>query len=351
MNTPSVAWRLFRRRRRRLNLALQGGGAHGAYTWGVLDALAGCEALAFEGLSGSSAGAVNAVLYAEGWRRDGRAGARRALADFWLTLAARVPSEWMVRGEGEQIALSPAAHWMMRWLGQFSPEQINPTNRDALRELLAEQVDFAALRAHSPFKLFIAATQVSSGKLRLFRETELTLDALVASTCLPRLHHPVTIGGEAYWDGGYAANPAVFPLVADCDSADILLVLLNPLRRHESPQGVAAIDERTLELAFGAGLMREMAAIVQAGDVARGGWGRSWGFSGRLERRLNALRFHMIDTQDLASVQRGETRLIAHGPFLELLRDQGRERAQAWIAAHERDVGARTTVDLRRWFV
>ena len=329
-----------------LNLALQGGGAHGAFTWGVLDALLEDSRLQFEGLSGSSAGALNAVLFAEGWRRDGRDGARRALADFWSALGQQVPFEFLVKGQGENIGLSAASKMMLKWAGLFSPTQLNPLGHSALRDLLVQQIDFARLRKNSPFKLFVGATQANTGKLRVFRETELSIDVLLASTCLPRLHHAVTIDGEPYWDGAYSANPAVYPLFYECRSRDVMLVLLSPLRHENAPHTAEEIEQRALELAFSASLMREMHTFQQATAFARS----TWLPAGNLERRLREMRFHMIDSQDLASMQRTETKLIAHTPFLELLHAQGRERATAWLGEHASAVGRRATVDMNRCF-
>ncbi|MEP6875886.1 MAG: patatin-like phospholipase family protein [Burkholderiales bacterium] len=340
------AWSRALAPRSKLNLALQGGGAHGAFTWGVLDSLLEDGRLHFEGLSGSSAGALNAVLFAEGWRRSGRDGARRALADFWSALGQQIPFEYLVKGEGENISLSSASKVMLRWAGLFSPTQLNPLGHSALRDLLNRHVDFARLRKSSPFKLFIGATQANTGKLRVFREHEASVDVLLASTCLPKLHQAVTIDGEPYWDGAYSANPAVYPLFYECRSRDVMLVLLSPLRHESAPHSAEEIEQRALELAFSANLMREMRTFQQATAFARSVWLPTGG----LERRLRDMRFHMIDSQDLASMQRTETKLIAHTPFLELLHAQGRERAHAWLAEHADAVGRRATVDMNSCF-
>jgi NTE family protein len=215
-----------------------------------------------------------------------------------------------------------------------------------LRDLLLQHVDFEALRKDSPFKLFIGATQANTGKLRVFRETEISVDVLLASSCLPKLHHAVTIDGEPYWDGAFSANPAVYPLFYDCRSRDVMLVLLSPLRYESAPRSAEEIQQRALELAFSANLMREMRTFQQATAFARSAWLPP----GSLERRLREMRFHMIDSQDLASMQRTETKLIAHAPFLELLRDQGRERAEAWLTEHASAVGRQATVDLNACF-
>ena len=330
----------------RLNLALQGGGAHGAFTWGVLDALLADPRIEFEGLSGSSAGAMNAVVLADGWIKGGRDGARQGLADFWSAVGKQVPSGLLTQGEGDAISLSPAAKLLANWAGYFSPSQLNPMDLNPLRDLLVRQVDFEQLRRASPFKLFVGATQVNTGKLRVFRESELSVDVLLASACLPTIHHAIEIDGEPYWDGGYSANPAVFPLFYDCDSHDVLLVLLSPLERAGTPRSVAEIETRIVELAFSANFMREMRMFVHAAEFSSPGFLTR----GRLERRLQKLRFHMIDSSQLASLQRSETKLLAHAPFLELLRAQGRQRATEWAAEHFAGVGQRSTVDVKKWF-
>src|SRR5450631_3264894 len=331
---------------RSLNLALQGGGAHGAFTWGVLDRLLDEERLQFEGMSGSSAGAMNAVVLADGWRKGGRAGAREGLATFWTEVGKLMPPTMVVRGEGESIHLSAGSQLLASWAGHFSPTQLNPFELNPLRDLLARLIDFEGLRASSPFKLFVAATQASSGKVRIFREHELTAEMLMASACLPKIHHPVEIDGEPYWDGGYTANPAVFPLFYECDTVDVLLVLLNPLMREETPRTVKEIDERIAELSFSATFMREMQTFIRAAEFAD----QSSDATGRLESKLRSMRFHMIDVRDVASLERTETKVIAHAPFLEMLRDQGRERAASWVDRHMVDVGERSSVNVQKWF-
>ena len=347
-----------------LNLALQGGGAHGAFTWGVLDALLAQPQLDFEGLSGSSAGAMNAVVMADGWLKGSaqggaegaREGARQALADFWGAVGQQLPPGLVSQGHTDAIDLSAAAKLMSHWAGWFSPAQLNPFDHNPLRDLLERQVDFERLRAASPFKLFIGTTHASSGRLRVFREHELTAQVLLASACLPKMHHAVEIDGEAYWDGGYSANPAVFPLFYDCESRDVLLVLLAPLQRNETPRTVEDIDARISELAFSSHFMREMRMFAQATSFARqgrdparlSGWQGWW--AGRLERRLQGMRFHVVDASNLASLERSKTKLLAYGPFLQRLRAQGQERGAAWLARHTADVGQRSSFDIHERF-
>lgn len=330
----------------RINLALQGGGAHGAFTWGVLDALLEDPRIEFEGLSGSSAGAMNAVVFADGWLKGGRAGARQALATFWTELGQQMPWGLMSRRKGDSIGFSHAGKLFSSWAGQFSPTQLNPFDLNPLRDLLVQQVDFAKLRRHSPFKLFVGATQVSTGQLRVFRESELAVEVLLASACLPKLHRSVMIDGEAYWDGGYTANPAVFPLFEACDARDVLLVLLNPLRREGTPNSVAEIETRIAELGFSAHFMREMGMFTRTTAFA----GASRFGRGRLEQRLLDMRFHMIDTSQLESLGRSDSKLLPHGPFLQQLQQQGRERAARWLQMDAPALGRRSSIDLQALF-
>ncbi len=327
-----------------VSLALQGGGAHGAFTWGVLDALLQDPRLDFEAISGSSAGAMNAVVMAHGWMNGGREGARLALSDFWSEVGKQIPASMVSHGNGDAISLSPATKLMASWAGMFSPGNLNPLSINPLRSLLQKQIDFEALRKNSPFKLFVGATQANTGMLRLFREHELTLDMLLASACLPRIHPTVEIDGQPYWDGGFAANPAVFPLLHEAHGSDVLLVLLAPHQHKDTPQTPDDIDDRMRELGFTTHFLREMQTFARTAALA----GNSQQPLGGLERRLLAMRFHMIDTE-LAVMQRSETKLLAHTPFLEMLRDQGREQGARWLATHADAVGLRGTVDLSQW--
>jgi NTE family protein len=288
---------------------------------------------------------MNAVVFANGWMKGGRDGARQGLADFWMEMGRQMPLGMVTQGEGDAISLSPAGKMFATWTGYFSPSQLNPFDLNPLRSLLERQIDFEQLRVRSPFKLFVATTQANTGKLRVFRESDLTVDVLLASACLPMIHHAVQIDGEPYWDGGYSANPAVFPLFYDCDSRDVLLVLLSPLKHDNTPSTVEEIEARVVELAFSANFMREMRMFAHATEFSS----PTFLTLGRLERRLHGMRFHMIDSSNVASLQRTETKLLAHGPFLEMLRGQGRERASAWLSDHSHGIGRRSTVDLKQW--
>lgn len=333
------------RKPRPLNLALQGGGAHGAFTWGVLDALLEDGRLGFEGLSGSSAGAMNAVVLAHGLLQGGRDGAREALQRFWRAVAASAPM-FSAGADSEDGSLSPSARLMLYWTQQLAPEQLNPFGLNPLREIVTTQIDFERLRTSSPLKLFIAATHANSGRLRLFRTTELSAACLLASACLPSLHHPIEIDGEPYWDGAFSANPAVFPLFYECAAADILLVLLSPPEHERLPRTVEDIRRRTQELAFKSTFLREMRSFLQAREFV----GRSLMPLGRLERRLRGMRLHLIATGELAGRLAAESKLTTSRPFLEMLRDQGRLRAQDWLSRHFRAVGRHSSVEMAELF-
>ena len=336
----------------RINLALQGGGAHGAFTWGVLDALLEDESIDFDGVSGTSAGAMNAACLAHGLLHGGRDGARRALADFWLAMADTMPAQF---GSAQASSMAPALKMMLQWTDHLSPEQLNPFDLNPLRDVIERQIDFAGLRAASPVKLFIAATHANSGKLRLFQNHELSADTLLASACLPTIHRTIEIDGEPYWDGGYSANPAVFPLVYQCQSADILLVLLSPLRFSETPASAKEIRERLRELAFNATFLREMRMFAHlreqiASQQPLPDWLLDRLPVARLERRFARLRFHAISADSVLSELPADSKLAVNRVFFEKLRDQGRAHAGRWLAEHRQALGRRPTLDLGALF-
>lgn len=325
-----------------VNLALQGGGAHGAFTWGVLDRLLEDERLNLDGISGASAGAVNAILLAAGLAEGGRQGARDRLSDFWHAAAIKLP---LPPAQDQALPwLAPAVRGYMTLASLLSPYQLNPTGFNPLRALLSERVDFARLRTHCPVRLFIAATHVKTGKLRLFTETELSLDAAIASTSLPSLHHAATVDGEAYWDGGFTANPAMSPLIYDCDAADIIAVLLLPLARAEVPKNAGAIRAREAEIAFSASFMAEMRTVAdgrrRAGRLSLG----------RLERSLRKSHFHVIEGEALMRSLGAHSRLNTHKAFLDHLFHQGRQQADLWLDRHFESIGQADSIDLDALF-
>jgi len=342
-------WPLRRHSSAPIKLALQGGGAHGAYTWGVLDALLERQAaLRIAAASGASAGAMNALVLAHGLATGGADGARAALARFWHAVAeGGAPFGWLLDGDGLHPAPRAWLHWTTTLL---APTQWNPMALNPLRDILLQQVDFERLRSQrDALPLFIAATHATSGRLRLFTNRELSVEAALASACLPTLHHTVTIDGEPYWDGAYAANPALFPLICEVPRGagdDLLLVLLAPLDHEPKlPTSADEIRERTIDIAFNATFLREARMLA---EVERRSRATAWLRRGPLERSVMRQRWHLIDGgADLVALKR-DTKLIAHRPLLERLRDLGRERTLRWLDGG--GLGRRSSLDLGATF-
>ncbi|RUS66502.1 hypothetical protein CUZ56_01782 [Saezia sanguinis] len=325
--------------RKTINLALQGGGAHGAFTWGVLDALLEDGRLGFSGISGTSAGAMNAVVLAHGLLSGGNDGARQALTRFWQAIIQQAALATLPFGYS-------SSHMLLQWSRFMSPQQINPMAADPLRDILQDQIDFEHLRRACPLQLFVAATNANTGKLRLFENHELSAQALLASACLPTIHRAVEIDGEFYWDGGYSANPAVFPLYTNCPERDILLVLLNPLQHLKTPKSAEDIRTRSLDLAFNAAFLREMQMLTLLREQS------AFTFfpSGRIERRVKKLHFHLINAEDLLPTLALETKLVPSRSLVEMLFEQGRTRTQEWLASHFEAIDNRSTLDLQAVF-
>ena len=304
-------------------LALQGGGSHGAYTWGVLDRLLEDRHLAIEAVSGASAGAVNAAVLAHGFVVGGREGAREALDTFWHSVSERTFS-----GITAATALAePATKAYLSLTRYFSPHQLNPLDFNPLRDIISEQVDFERIRAESKIKLFISTTRVRDGSLRIFTERDLTQDALLASACIPSLHKTVEVDGEAYWDGGLTANPPVSALVYTCKARDILVVVLNPSGSEEIPSTADAISDRFTQISFSSALSTELHSICLAKSEAE----RSQFSFGRLERRLRRLRMHVIDSAAYMAQLDPTTRFKTDDAFISDLREEGRTKAEEWL--------------------
>jgi len=335
---------------RRIDLALQGGGSHGAFTWGVLDALLEDGRLQFDGVSGTSAGAMNAAVLATGWARDGAAGARVALSRFWHAVSG-VPGCWG-GGAGGPHGGTPA--WMFNraqwpgytmwdsWLRLWSPYQLNPFNLDPLRDIVAEHVDEALLR-QGPLKVFVTATSVRTGQPRVFSGAELTVDALLASACLPMSAQTVVIAGEPFWDGGFSGNPALWPLIYGTDTDDVLLVQINP-REHEGiPRSAAEIADRVNEITFNASLVAELRAISFVQKLLR---------DKKVDPRdYKQLRLHRVaDEAGLAPFD-ASSKLNTDPRLLQALFALGRGAAQAWLERCFKSVGHESSLDVSEVFL
>jgi NTE family protein len=309
---------------RTLNLALQGGGAHGAFTWGVLDRLLEEHSLNFEGISATSSGAMNALALAQGLLDGGRDGARAALAALWEKVASQTS---LLRWAFSTPAGAASETVLLNLTRYFTPQEINPLGINPLRDIAAGLFDFERVRA-SPLRIFLAATRVRDGGLVIFDNARLSLDALLASACLPQLFAPVQIDGETYWDGGYAGNPALEPLIYECRSPDILCVLVQPLEQAEPPQTARAIQARIGELGFSTTFLRELETVRRAQRSLARAFPLSW-----LGRRMKSLRIALIEPGESLDAYSAKTRLNTRLDFLLSLRDIGRECAQKWLKA------------------
>ncbi|HSI50318.1 MAG TPA: patatin-like phospholipase family protein [Ideonella sp.] len=330
-----------------INLALQGGGAHGALSWGALDRLLEGGRLAPAALSGTSAGAMNAVALAQGWLDGGPEGARAALSRFWQAVAASVPAEAsLIAADGLAARLSPMVKLLLHWTQYLSPELSNPLDLNPLRDIVTAQFDFERLRASPGPALFIATTRAQSGQLRLFDRKNLSADALLASACLPTVFRAVEIDGEPHWDGGYSANPPVLPLLQAGRARDTLLLLLNPLQHAGPLRSAAQIQHRALDMSFHGAFLREMSLLAAWQQQAR----QHWLPLDRWTRQLASARFHLIDGGTLLAGLPQDSRLVVHPAYFQALREQGRALAGDWLERHGSQLGRRGTVELSERF-
>ena len=325
-----------------INLALQGGGTHGAFTWGVLDRLLDEERVSFEGITASSAGAVNAVVLVDGFAAGGRKGAKKALRTFWRKLSQDASNSLfqpsLIDRMSKQQGLNHSPGYVfMEALAYFaSPYQLNPFNYNPLKKLIEECVDFERIRQQDAIKLFLSATNVRTAKVKVFSGKELRSEHVLASTCLPLLMHAVEVDGEFYWDGGYAGNPAIFPLVYECETPDVLLVHLTPADRPDVPTSSPAIMNRMQEISFNASLIREMRTIAYLSSLIE---------AGRVDGGKRAF-MHLIEAEDLIRRLSWSSRLNGDWRFLTYLHNKGRARADKWLDANLDRVGVASTVDL-----
>ena len=326
------------RKRTELNLALQGGGAHGAFTWGVLDRLLEDESLDFGWISATSAGAVNAVALASGLAEGSRQKARENLFKVWQAVhKAGVPD--LTRFNPFLYGLS-RSNSLAQVASLWSPYEFNPLGFDPLRRILSDHVDFAVLREKPGIGLLIAATHVPTGRARLFRRQELTIEMVLASACLPTVHHAVEIDGAAYWDGGFSANPDLVTLAVESPVADTLLVTLSPLVLDEHPTTVRDISNQATRLTFNAPLLRDVEVIMAVRETAGAILPK-----GRLAP-LARHRFHLIDASPVTSEMSPETTIKPDWNIITYLHGAGRTAGENWLAANRNSIGRSETVDL-----
>ncbi len=325
-----------------VDLALQGGGSHGAFTWGVLDRLLEEPWLQFDGISGTSAGAMNAAVMASGLMQGGPDGARVALEGFWKRVSDAARLSPLRRGPIEILT----GNWTLDYSPVFaavefasqvlSPYDTNLGGSNPLTKILAESVDFAHL-VEAPIKLFVTATNVRTGRGHIFRNAELTPDVLLASACLPTMFQAVEIDGEPYWDGGYSGNPSMGPLIRECSASDTILIQINPIERPGTPRTAREIQNRLNEISFNATLLKDMKAAALLRQVADPGTGEG--------AKWAHMRVHRISSEMMLELGYS-SKLLTEWPFFTMLRDEGRKAASMFLETHGADLGVRSTLDL-----
>lgn len=328
-----------------VDLALQGGGSHGAYTWGVLDRFLDEPWMEFDGISGTSAGAMNAAVMADGLAAGGREGAKKALEKFWRTVADAALLSPFRRGPIEILTgkwtldYSPAFVAADLSTRLYSPYSSFIGSENPLNKILEECVDFKRLASTSVPRLFITATNVNSGRGRVFRNAEITPDVLMASACLPTTFQAVEIEGEPYWDGGFTGNPTITPLVRDCESDDTILVTINPIARPGTPRTPNEINNRLNEISFNSPLIKElrMAALLRkVADENSTGEGAQWA----------KMRIHRVESEDIMLQLGASSKMLAEWAFFCMLRDEGRKAAESFLLKFGDDIGVRSTLDI-----
>jgi NTE family protein len=337
-----------------INLALQGGGSHGAFTWGVLDRLLEEDEsrLKIEGISGTSAGAMNGAALLQGHCVSGNKGARAALDKFWSgvgelagfgvpqrTVLDQLLGNWNVDN-------SPGAFWADTWMRMFSPYQSNPLNVNPLRDLLAGMLDVKAIRACDALKLFVCATNVETGHSRIFKREEITIDAIMASACLPITFQAVEIDGAPYWDGGYSGNPAIFPLIYECQSPDVVIVQINPLTRPGTPDTPTEIVNRLNEISFNSALISEMRSIAFVQRLIEEDH-----LKNEEAARLKSMNMHVIGAEEVMRSLGAASKTNASMDFLLHLKQIGHATADAWLKQNWDAINVQSSIDVRAMFL
>ncbi len=334
---------------KKINLALQGGGAHGAYTWGVLDRLLEEESLEIEGISGTSAGAMNGAMLINGYMKNGRDGAKKCLEDFWrrtseaaaFTPLHKLPLDRIMTGWN--MDFTPGYFWFDMMSRVFSPYVFNPLNINPIRSILDDLLDFEALHSCHDIHLFVAATHVASGQARVFHCDEVTTDALLASACIPFLFQAVEIDGEHYWDGGYMGNPVIWPLIYECTSRDVVLVQINPIHNDQLPTKATDIINRLNEISFNSSLIAEMRAIEFVSRLLK---------EGKIDsRQYKDMHIHLIYSANHMHNLNASSKINADWDFFRFLKEHGRKEAEEWLKENWKHIGEKSTVDIREKFL
>lgn len=330
-----------------INLALQGGGAHGALAWGILDKLLEDGRLKFDSVSATSAGAMNAAVLAYGLATGGNDGAREALYQFWKMIsdAGQKYSPIRVSPWEELFGIkieNSLSYFFFDLLGKIlSPYQLNPFNFNPLREILEESVDFDKIKSSKALKVFISATNVKTGKIRVFENKEISIDAIMASACLPFMFQAVKVEDDYFWDGGYMGNPAIFPLIYNSDCRDILIIHINPIYRNQVPESAADILNRVNEISFNSSLMREMRAIAFVSKLLDNGW-----IKDEYRKNMKRLYLHAARADVTMESFSVASKLNPDWSFISQLYEEGRREGTEWLKQNFRHVGKQTTINI-----
>jgi NTE family protein len=340
-------------KQRMVNLALQGGGAHGAFEWGVLDALLEDGRIGIEGICATSVGSMNACALAYGMHTGGRDGAREMLHEFWwrmqqagLMFNPVRPLPWQQAGSPWNMDNTPGYYLFDFITRTWSPHDLNPLHINPLRDIIGGLVDFEALHACDSIKLFISTTHVKTGRVRVFETPDVTLDVVMASACLPQIFEAVMIDGEPYWDGGYTGNPALFPLYYKTESSDILIVHLNPIERDETPVSAAEIMNRMNEISFNASLIESIRAIAFVKKLLEYDMLKE-----EYRRNFKNILVHSIRADQALKDLSLASKFSVDWGFLTYLRDSGREVMKKWLEENFDNIGTRSSVDLDTEFL
>lgn len=331
-----------------INMALQGGGAHGAFGWGVMDKFLEDGRVEIEGLSGTSAGSMNAVVYAYG-KLKGNDGARQALHDFWKAISdagQKFAIKKMPWDVGSVQKENPLQDMMKSMMSVLSPYQMNPMNYNPLREVLEQQVDFEELERSKLTKLFICATNVRTGKVKIFHTPEVTANVVLASACLPQVFQAVEIDGEHYWDGGYMGNPVLYPLFYYTDSRDVVILHINPIERPGPPTTSGDIANRLNEITFNSSLIKELRSVYFVQQLLDNGW-----IKDEHRDKLKYVLIHSVRADNAMSDLSSASKMSSDWTFLTMLRDRGRALATEWLQHNFEHLGVRSTVDLKKEFL
>lgn len=335
---------------KKVNLALQGGGAHGAFTWGILDQFLEDNIFDIDSISATSAGSMNAVVLAQGMMDGGNEGARRLLYDFWHAMSEYAKLFGLTAHQPIDIFLEPFTkvptnfYYFHSATRLMSPYQFNPFNYHPIREVLNSMIDIEKLKKQSKVKLFICATNVKTGKIRIFNDDELSIDAVLASACLPQLFQAVKVDNDYYWDGGYLGNPAIFPLIYNSTVQDILILHTVPVVRQDIPSNIMEIDTRLREISFNSSLMREMRAIAFVTKLIDEGW-----IKDEFKNKLRKLYIHCLRADHALTEFPSASVYVPDWDFLLNLRDLGREAARVWLQENHQFIGKKTTIDFNEW--